>query len=65
MEEVGFSPKRHWVPMDKRQECLTLFQSGCGYKSTASKTGLNRYTVRDYRRRYAQGDESWAYRERV
>ena len=31
----------------------------------AGMTGLNKYTVRDYRRRYAQGDDSWAYRERV
>ena len=52
MEEGRFSPKRHWVSLDKRQECLALFQEGNG-------------TVRDYRRRYAQGDDSWAYRERV
>ena len=65
MEEGRFSPKRHWVSLDKRQECLALFQEGNGYKSTATMTGLNKYTVRGYRRRYAQGDDSWAYRERV
>ena len=65
MEERDSLRKKHWVPVDKKQQCLALFQEGNGYKSTATITGLNRYTVRDYRRGYAQGDESWAYRERV
>lgn len=51
------------VPSEKRQECLELFDKGNGYKRTASVTGLNAYTVRDYRRRYAAGDTSWAYRK--
>ena len=54
---------RHRIPNAERLQCLELFDKGCGYKKTAAKTGLNIYTVRDYRRRYAQGDESWAYRE--
>ena len=56
MEERDSLRKKHWVSLDKRQECLALFQEGNGYKSTATMTGLNKYTVRDYRRRYAQGD---------
>ena len=37
-----------------------------GRKGFSPKEALGlKYTVRDYRRRYAQGDDSWAYRERV
>ena len=54
--------KRPRIPSGKRQECLRLFREGNGYRRTASVTGLNAYTVRDYRRRYATGDESWAER---
>lgn len=50
------------IPVDKRQECLKLFEQGYGYKKTAHLTGLNIYTVRDYRRKYAAGDNAWAYR---
>ena len=50
------------IPSDKRQECLKLFEQGYGYKKTAKVLGLNRYTVRDYRRRYGSGDVSWANR---
>ena len=46
------------VPSEKKRECLELFEKGNGYKRTASITGLNAYTVRDYRRRYASGDTS-------
>ncbi len=49
------------IPSEKKRECLELFEKGNGYKRTASLTGLNAYTVRDYRRRYASGDTSWAY----
>ncbi len=49
------------IPSEKKQECLELFERGYGYKSTATITGLNTYTVRDYRRKYASGDISWAY----
>ena len=49
---------RHRIPTEKRQECLKLFEQGYGYK----KTGLNTYTVREYKRRFAAGDNSWAYR---
>ena len=29
---------------------------------TAQLAGLNAYTVREYKRKYAAGDNSWAYR---
>ena len=45
-----------------RRECLKCFESGMGYKSTAKKLGLNAYTVREYLRRYKQGDLSWSER---
>lgn len=50
------------IPNEKRQECLRLFEQGYGYKKTAHITGLNIYTVRDYRRKYAAGDNAWAFR---
>ena len=50
------------IPQEKRKECLDLFEKGNGYKRTATITGLNAYTGRDYRRRYASGDTTWAYR---
>ena len=53
---------RHRIPNEKRQECLKLFEQGYGYKKTAQIAGLNAYTVREYRRRYAAGDSSWAAR---
>lgn len=53
---------RSRIPNEKKLECLELFEKGNGYKRTASITGLNAYTVRDYRRKYAAGDTSWAYR---
>ena len=42
---------RHRIPTEKRQECLKLFEQGYGT-----------YTVREYKRRFAAGDNSWAYR---
>ena len=53
---------RHRIPTEKRKECLKLFEEGYGYKKTAQLAGLNTYTVRDYKRRYASGDSSWAER---
>ena len=53
---------RHRIPTEKRKECLKLFEEGYGYKKTAQLAGLNLYTVRDYKRRYASGDNSWADR---
>ena len=53
---------RHRIPNDKRQECLKLFEQGYGYKKTAQLTGLNKYTVREYKRKYGQGDNTWATR---
>ena len=41
---------------------LKLFEQGYGYKKTAQLAGLNAYTVREYKRKYAAGDNSWAYR---
>ena len=51
---------RHRIPTEKRKECLKLFEEGYGYKKTAQLAGLNTYTVRDYRRKFAAGDTSWA-----
>ena len=53
---------RQRIPNEKRQECLRLFEQGYGYKKTAQLAGLNAYTVREYKRRFAAGDSSWAYR---
>ena len=39
-----------------------MFREGNGYKKTASALGLNRYTVREYLRRYKAGDVKWAER---
>ena len=46
---------RHRIPTEKRQECLKLFEQGYGYKKTAQLAGLNAYTVREYKRKYAAG----------
>ena len=62
MEERKTSLRKHRVPTEKRQECLKRFVEGYGYKKTAQLAGLNTYTVRDYKRRYASGDSSWAER---
>ena len=61
MEKNSTSLRKTRIPMEKRQECLDLFEKGNGYKRTATITGLNTYTVRDYRRKYVSGDTSWAY----
>ncbi len=53
---------RQRIPNEKRQECLKLFEQGYGYKATARIAGLNTYTVREYKRKYAAGDNSWAER---
>ena len=58
MEEERTHLRR--IPDHKRKECLELFEKGYGYKKTAQMTGLNIYTVREYKRKYATGDESWA-----
>ena len=62
MEKETTSLLRHRIPNEKRQECLMLFEQGYGYKKTAQLAGLNTYTVRDYKRRYAIGDNTWAER---
>ena len=62
MEDKNTSLRKHRVPTEKRKECLKLFEEGYGYKKTAQLAGLNTYTVRDYKRRYASGDNSWADR---
>ena len=62
MEEKNTSLRKHRIPTEKRKECLKLFEEGYGYKKTAQLAGLNLYTVRDYKRRYASGDNSWADR---
>lgn len=63
MEETkSLRVARSRIPNEKRQECLKLFEAGYGYKKTAQLAGLNTYTVREYRRRYAAGDTTWAMR---
>ncbi len=52
--------KRLFISNEKRRECLQLFIKGHGYKSAARISGLNKYTVREYLRRYKAGDISWA-----
>ena len=44
------------------RNALSSLSRDFGYKKTASIAGLNTYTVRDYKRKYAAGDTSWAYR---
>ena len=60
MDRNATSLQRQRIPNEKRKECLKLFEQGYGYKKTAQLAGLNTYTVRDYRRKFAQGDFSWA-----
>ena len=63
MDSVVSSGKKiERIPKCKREECLVLFRSGCGYKKAARLSGLNAYTVREYLRRYKAGDLSWADR---
>ena len=50
------------IPSSKRQECLQLFEQGYGYKKAARLAGLNVYTVREYKRRFASGDNTWVDR---
>ena len=50
------------IPNVKRRECLKLFEQGYGYKKAAQIAGLNVYKVREYKRKYAVGDISWASR---
>ncbi len=60
MSETTSLRKR--IPNVKRRECLKLFEQGYGYKKVAQIAGLNVYTVREYKRKYAVGDLSWASR---
>ena len=60
--ETKATSLRQRIPADKRRECLKLFEQGYGYKKTAQLAGLNVYTVREYKRRFATGDNSWADR---
>ncbi len=57
MEEKNSLRGRGYIPCEKKRECLDLFSQGYGYKKAAQLAGLNTYTVRDYKRRYAQGDD--------
>ena len=65
MEESWTAARnRCTIPNLKRRACLSCFKQGFGYKKTATVTGLNRYTVREYLRRYKAGDVKWAERGR-
>ncbi len=59
MSNAGTRPR---ITNDIRKQCLSSFKYGNGYKKTATLIGLNRYTVREYLRRYKAGDTSWAER---
>ena len=61
-ETVSSGKTRVRIPNEKRKACLACFSKGYGYKKAAGETGLNRYTVREYMRRYKAGDVSWAER---
>ena len=62
METKSTSLRKQRIPNAKRRECLELFEQGYGYKKTAQLAGLNTYTVREYKRKYAAGDMAWATR---
>lgn len=47
------------ISPEKKMECYACFKEGYGYKKTATITGLKLYTVRDYKRRFVQGDYTW------
>lgn len=51
------------IEIATKVECLGLFKQGYGYKKSARTLGLNFYTVRDWLRRYRDGDEAWATRD--
>lgn len=61
-KEKSLPGAKRRISNEKRQECLKLFEQGYGYKKTAHLAGLNIYTVREYKRRYATGDITWADR---
>ena len=61
MDRNATSLQRQRIPNEKRKGCLKLFEQGYGYKKTAQLAGLNT-TVREYKRRFAQGDNTWAER---
>ena len=61
-EKKSLQGSKNRIPTEKRKECLKLFEEGFGYKKTAQLAGLNTYTVRDYKRRYASCDNTWAER---
>ncbi len=60
--EEKVSLRKQRIPKEKRQECLKLFDAGYGYKKAAQIVGLNTYTVREYKRKFAKGDNTWAER---
>lgn len=62
MNSTTLQGKQPRIPSEKRKECLVLFAKGYGYKKAARISGVNAYTVRDYKRRYSSGDCTWADR---
>ena len=49
------------IEIDKKCACLEMFKQGAGYRKTANSLGLKLYTVRDWARRFKNGDEAWAH----
>lgn len=53
------------IEVNKKCACLELFKQGAGYRKAANTLGLKPYTVRDWARRFKNGDESWAHLHRL
>lgn len=49
------------IPFEKRNACLEFFERGIGYTVAARELNLKKFTVRDWGRRYRQGDTTWLY----
>ena len=62
MNRTTLQGKQPRIPSEKRKECLVLFAKGYGYKKAARISGVNAYTVREYKRRYNSGDYFWVDR---
>ncbi len=54
--------RNYIISLKAKGEMLSCFEKGFGYKRTATETGLTRYQVRYYHRRFASGDTAWAYK---
>ena len=46
---------------DRKRVCLWMMEKGLGYKRISRLLGMKVYTVRDYGRRFRQGDLSFGF----